>query len=184
FICQECGHQSFRWLGRCPGCGAWNTLVEEATYDFSQGAGNPGEPVQIHSLEDVPAREADSFPTGIAELDRVLGGGIVPASLVLLGGDPGIGKSTLLLQAAGKVSRAGRRVLYASGEESLPQIKKRASRLEIASRELYLVFETEIGRLEQSITSCAPFLVVIDSIQTVFSRALGSAPGSVGQVRE
>lgn len=184
FFCQECGHQSFRWLGRCPGCGAWNTLVEEVEHYPGKSARTQPGPVQIHSLAEVAENEAPVFPTGIAELDRVLGGGVVPASLVLLGGDPGIGKSTLLLQAAERVSRTGRRVLYASGEESLQQIKKRASRLQIASPELYLVFETEINRLEQTIFDCAPFMVIIDSIQTAFNSEFASAPGSVGQVRE
>ncbi len=186
FFCQECGHQSFRWLGRCPGCGAWNTLVEEVEHGPARNVRNQAAPVKVQSLSEIMMQEASSLPTGIAELDRVLGGGVAPASLVLLSGDPGIGKSTLLLQVAEKVSGAGRRVLYASGEESLQQIKSRASRLKIDSSalELYLVFETEIGRLEQSIAECAPFMVIIDSIQTVFDSALGSAPGSVAQVRE
>jgi len=184
FICQECGHQSYRWLGRCPGCGGWNTLAEEAGAAQTKGGHGRAEPAQIHTLAEITWQDTAGLSTGTGELDRVLGGGVVPASLVLLGGDPGIGKSTLLLQAAGKISRSGQRVLYASGEESLPQIKKRAVRLNIDSPDLYLVFETEINRLMSSIIDCAPFLVVIDSIQTVFDSELGSAPGSVTQVRE
>ncbi|MGQ9823929.1 MAG: DNA repair protein RadA [Desulfotomaculales bacterium] len=184
FICQECGHQSYRWLGRCPGCGSWNTMVEEVVHSPLGTVRSPAAPVQIYSLAEVAAHEARAFPTGIGELDRVLGGGVVPASLVLLGGDPGIGKSTLLLQAAGRVAGAGKRVLYASGEESLAQIKKRASRLGVEGPELYLAFETELGRLERSILDCSPFMVIIDSIQTVYDAELGSAPGSVAQVRE
>lgn len=184
FVCQECGHQSYRWLGRCPGCGTWNTLVEEVEHLPPRNSRGPAVPVQVYGLAEVPVHEALAFSTGVGELDRVLGGGVVPASLVLLGGDPGIGKSTLLLQAAGKVSGAGKRVLYVSGEESLAQIKKRASRLGVEGSGLYLAFETEINRLEQSILECAPFMVIVDSIQTVYNADLGSAPGSVAQVRE
>jgi len=184
YLCQECGHQSFRWLGRCPGCGAWNSLAEETVEHTGKGGRKFIEPAQVFSLASIDTGEAPSFPTGLTELDRVLGAGIVPASLVLLGGDPGIGKSTLLLQAAELVSRAGKRVLYASGEESVQQIKKRASRLKINNSGLYLLFETEINCLEQSILNCAPFLVIIDSIQTIYNSEMSSAPGSVGQVRE
>jgi DNA repair protein RadA/Sms len=135
-------------------------------------------------MSEIRTEAEERFSSGIKELDRVLGGGIVNASVVLLGGDPGIGKSTLLLQAAERVSNSGRRVLYASGEESVQQIQLRAQRLKASGRELYLVFETDIGRLEQHIVDLAPALVVVDSIQTVFKSEISSAPGSVGQVRE
>ncbi|HAU31406.1 MAG: DNA repair protein radA [Desulfotomaculum sp. 46_296] len=182
FYCQECGYQSHRWLGRCPGCSSWNTLLEEPGPAAANSAVLPGAlPVIISEIQ---TEAEERFSSGIEELDRVLGGGIVNASVVLLGGDPGIGKSTLLLQAAERVSNSGRRVLYASGEESVQQIQLRAQRLKATGRELYLVFETDINRLEQHIIDLAPALVVVDSIQTVFKSEISSAPGSVGQVRE
>jgi len=182
FCCQECGYQSHRWLGRCPGCSSWNTFVEEPGPAAANHAVLPGTlPVIISEIQ---TGAEERFSSGIEELDRVLGGGIVNASVVLLGGDPGIGKSTLLLQAAERVSNSGRRVLYASGEESVHQIQLRAQRLKATGRELYLVFETDLNRLEQHIIDLAPTLVVVDSIQTIFKSEISSAPGSVGQVRE
>ncbi len=182
FSCQECGYQSHRWLGRCPGCSSWNTFSEEKGPAAANTAVLPGSLPVI--ISEVQMEAEERFSSGIEELDRVLGGGIVNASVVLLGGDPGIGKSTLLLQTAERVSRGGRRVLYASGEESVQQIQLRAQRLKAAGRELYLVFETELNKLEQHIVNLAPALVVVDSIQTVFKSDLSSAPGSVSQVRE
>ncbi|MFA5384489.1 MAG: DNA repair protein RadA [Eubacteriales bacterium] len=183
FCCQECGYQSHRWLGRCPGCSSWNTFIEEpGSAAASSPSVLPGALPVV--MSEIRTEAEERFSSGIKELDRVLGGGIVNASVVLLGGDPGIGKSTLLLQAAERVSNSGRRVLYASGEESVQQIQLRAQRLKASGRELYLVFETDIGRLEQHIVDLAPALVVVDSIQTVFKSEISSAPGSVGQVRE
>ena len=183
FYCQECGYQSHKWLGRCPGCSSWNTFLEETGPAAAVNSTVlPGAlPVIISEIQ---TEAEERFSSGIEELDRVLGGGIVNASVVLLGGDPGIGKSTLLLQAAERVSNSGRRVLYASGEESVRQIQMRAQRLKATGRELYLVFETDINRLQQYIIDLAPALVVVDSIQTVFKSEISSAPGSVGQVRE
>lgn len=183
YCCQECGHQSTRWLGRCPGCGAWNSLVEEINQPpgtFAP-AGTVGEPPR--PVTEVPALAEDRFPTEIAELDRVLGGGIVPGSLILVGGDPGIGKSTLMLQAAHLLSRR-LQVLYVSGEESARQIRIRADRLGALSRGLLLLCETDIDAVEGHLRQLTPPVVIIDSIQTMFKAGIPSAPGSVGQVRE
>ncbi|MBE3587539.1 MAG: DNA repair protein RadA [Thermoanaerobacteraceae bacterium] len=184
FYCQECGHRTPRWLGRCPQCGAWNTLVEEMVSGGSRppagsAPAEPAVPITSVSLE-----QEERFTTGMAELDRVLGGGVVPASLVLLGGDPGIGKSTLLLQVARGVAGSGRRVLYVTGEESLPQVRLRACRLGVESPELYLLAQTNLDLVIDSLLSLHPALVVVDSIQTMYRPDLSSAPGSVGQVRE
>lgn len=182
FICQNCGYNSSRWLGRCPGCGEWNTLVEE-----SRPAPSPkttGSATKALPIIDIPPADVDRFISGISELDRVLGGGIVPGSLVLLGGDPGIGKSTLLLQMAGLVSNRGKKVLYASGEESAHQIKMRASRLGLSDGTVYLLAENDIDIIEGCIRELQPDLVVLDSIQAVYKSDLPSAPGGVGQVRE
>lgn len=183
YCCQECGHQSTRWLGRCPGCGAWNSLVEEINQPpgtFAP-AGTVGEPPR--PVTEVPALAEDRFPTEIAELDRVLGGGIVPGSLILVGGDPGIGKSTLMLQAAHLLSRR-LQVLYVSGEESARQIRIRADRLGALSPGLLLLCETDIDAVEGHLRQLTPPVVIIDSIQTMFKAGIPSAPGSVGQVRE
>lgn len=182
FFCQECGHRAPRWMGRCPECGAWNALVEEIAppKKASPFAAVPSAlPITQITLD-----KEERFSTGMAELDRVLGGGIVPASLILLGGDPGIGKSTLLLQVARNVAQDGRLVLYVTGEESARQVRLRASRLKADSPLLYLLPETDMEVVERAIRSLNPSLVVIDSIQTMLKGELGSAPGSVGQVRE
>lgn len=185
FYCQECGHRTPRWLGRCPQCGAWNTLVEEMSPGGSRRPSvTSSPPVPVLSITEILPDKEERFSTGIGELDRVLGGGIVPASLILLGGDPGIGKSTLLLQVAQRVTGAGRSVLYVTGEESVQQVRLRASRLGVESPHLYLLAETDIDVVEESIKSLNPDLVVVDSIQTAHKAELGSAPGSVGQVRE
>lgn len=185
YFCRECGCQSHRWLGRCPECGEWNTFTEEINQRSSRNTGRPSQrEAPVNYASEMKAVEEERIYTGIQELDRVLGGGIVPSSVVLLGGDPGIGKSTLLLQVAGKVGNVGKRVLYASGEESVHQIQVRASRLKTLSQELYVVFETELDRLEQIISDLAPTLVIVDSIQTIFKSEIGSTPGSVSQVRE
>jgi DNA repair protein RadA/Sms len=191
FVCQECGSQSPKWLGRCPDCAAWTSFVEERAAEAG-GAGAAG--AHRYALADAPhaARlyaEVDTQPharltTGIGELDRVLGGGVVPGSLVLLGGEPGIGKSTLLLQAAANMARAVGPVLYSSGEESEHQVKSRGERLAVGEAPLYLLAETCLERILEEIARLKPALVVVDSIQTVFSLKFQSAPGSIGQVRE
>src|SRR3954449_13444566 len=192
FVCQECGGQSPKWLGRCPECGAWNSLVEERVADGTNGVepaadhryALPGQNGGAKLYADVEAPAAVRVPSGISELDRVLGGGIVPGSLVLLGGEPGIGKSTLLLQAAANVARSIGPVLYSSGEESEHQIKSRGERLAVGRAPLYLLAETCLERILEEIARIKPALVIVDSIQTVFSLKFQSAPGSIGQVRE
>ena len=192
FVCQECGAQAPKWSGRCAECGAWNSLVEErpAPTD-APGPGLAGHRYAHFGTSgtaklyaEVDTTSAVRLSTGIGEFDRVLGGGIVPGSLVLLGGEPGIGKSTLLLQAAAHFARDAGPVLYASGEESEHQIRSRGDRLGIAAAPLYLLAETCIERILEEIARLKPALVIVDSIQTVFSLKFQSAPGSIGQVRE
>lgn len=186
FACQECGAQSQKWLGRCPECGAWNAFVEERVApDVPRGANaavTSGHPAQRYA--DVDAVISERLTTGIDEFDRVLGGGIVPGSLVLLGGEPGIGKSTLLLQAAARFARSTGPVLYCSGEESEHQIKLRGERLGVGDAPLYLLAETCLERVIDEAARLSPRLLIVDSIQTVYSLKLQSAPGSVGQVRQ
>jgi DNA repair protein RadA/Sms len=184
YVCKECGYETPRWLGKCPSCGEWSSLVEEVitavpaghSKDVSKGPA----PCPITELETVGTNR---FTSGIAELDRVLGGGIVPGSVVLIGGDPGIGKSTLLLQVSGAVS-TDTKVLYVSGEESSNQVKLRGDRLGIRSDNLLILPEVDLERIEYWIENTSPGLVVIDSIQTVFTKDLTSAPGSVSQVSQ
>jgi DNA repair protein RadA/Sms len=189
FACQECGAQSPKWLGRCPDCGAWNSLIEERAEESGGApagghryAVNDAAPARLYSEIDI--EQHARLSTGIDEFDRVLGGGVVPGSLVLLGGEPGIGKSTLLLQAAANMARAIGPVLYSSGEESEHQIKSRGERLAVGKAPLYLLAETCLERILDEIGRLKPALVVVDSIQTVFSLKFQSAPGSIGQVRE
>jgi DNA repair protein RadA/Sms len=177
--CTECGYTAGRWFGRCPGCGAFGTLVEEAL----PSAGGEREPRPILRLVDVQAEEAERIPTGVPELDRVLGGGVVPASLVLVGGEPGVGKSTLLLTALAAVSQRGRRALLVTGEESTAQVKLRAARLGGAEA-VEILAETELESVCAALERERPAVCVIDSVQTLYSAELGSAPGSVAQVRE
>lgn len=183
FVCQECGYESLKWLGRCPGCSQWNTMVEEVI-DKKLKTISPGEknskPIPIDDIDPVLESRQSS---GFGELDRVLGGGIVNGSVVLVGGDPGIGKSTLLLQLASKIA-PGLKVLYVSGEESVKQIKLRADRLGICHHNLLVLAETDLDHIVHQIERLMPRLVIIDSIQTVYVPALTSAPGSVSQVRE
>ena len=185
FFCQNCGQQSPKWLGRCPSCGEWNRFVEEEIRDAD--AAHPadlrfdGVP---QSIETITADEGERLRTGIAELDRVLGGGIVGGSAILVGGDPGIGKSTLLLQVLEKLAGRGLPVLYVSGEESSRQIKLRGKRLGASAKDLLILVEVELENIMKRIDEIRPAAVVIDSIQTVYSPVLSSAPGSVGQVRE
>lgn len=183
FACQKCGHQSSKWLGKCPDCGSWNSMVEEVAV---RGGGvapqaETAKPIRMSQVaRDVEQRQS----CGISELDRVLGGGLVSGSMVLIGGDPGIGKSTLLLQASAYLSRNAGSVLYVSAEESAQQIKLRAMRMGIDADELYLLAETGIERIIAQIQHLKPCAVIVDSIQTVFTGAIESAPGSVSQVRE
>ncbi|NLL76575.1 MAG: DNA repair protein RadA [Clostridiales bacterium] len=190
FFCQECGYESAKWMGQCPGCKAWNTFVEERINMSSKGTGTysktGGRPTRAEpaKLSEVSLSSEERFSTQIGELDRVLGGGIVPGSLTLVGGDPGIGKSTLLLQVCQKLAGAGRKVLYLSGEESLRQIKIRANRIGEFNDNLLLLCETNLYVIEETLREMKPDVAVIDSIQTMYSEEVSAAPGSVSQVRE
>jgi DNA repair protein RadA/Sms len=181
FSCPECGYSSGRWLGRCPGCGEFGTLVEEAKVTAGRASATAARP--LLRLVEVEAEEADRIPTGVPELDRVLGGGLVPASLVLVGGEPGVGKSTLLLMALRAVSESGRRVLLVTGEESRAQVKLRADRLGGAGA-IEILAETELETVCATLERERPEVCVIDSVQTLYAGELASAPGSVAQVRE
>jgi DNA repair protein RadA/Sms len=181
FACSECGQSTGRWLGRCPGCGSFGTLAEEAAPAPSRGKGAAARPVL--RLVDVEVEEAARIPTGVAELDRVLGGGLVPASLVLVGGEPGVGKSTLLLMALAAISRE-RRALLVTGEESTAQVKLRAARLAGGAEGVEILAETDLDAICATLERELPAVCVIDSIQTLYSPDIGSAPGSVSQVRE
>lgn len=181
FTCAECGTTTGRWLGKCPGCGAFGTLVEELHGSAAEpGAARALTPVPI---ADVSADEAERIPTGVAELDRVLGGGLVPASLILVGGEPGVGKSTLLLSALGAIARGGGRALLVTGEESAAQVSLRAARLGGAEK-VEILAETELDAVCATLEEVRPDVCVVDSVQTLHASALGSAPGSVAQVRE
>lgn len=190
FFCQNCGYESSKWMGQCPGCREWNTFVEELTVTASKstsaksglGSGTgKSEPVQLSSIQ---IEEDDRVLTQIEELDRVLGGGIVPGSMVLVGGDPGIGKSTLLLQVCKELTAKQHKVLYISGEESLRQIKLRARRIGEFNDQFLLLCETNLEAIRSTIERTRPEMVVIDSIQTMYNDQVSSAPGSVSQVRE
>ena len=184
FYCQNCGHEENKWLGQCPMCKEWNTFVEEKAISVKNSVVKEVKNAQLVSLSSVETKEDDRIKTTIQELDRVLGGGIVPGSLVLVGGDPGIGKSTLLLQVCQKLADSKKKVLYISGEESLKQIKLRANRMGEFSDSLLLLCETNLEIIRGVIESQKPDMVVIDSIQTMYNEEVGSAPGSVSQVRE
>ncbi len=183
FLCQSCGYSSPKWMGRCPDCGGWNTLVEEQVSDtnISRPAGLSTLPIL---LDEINYTESERSLTGIGEFDRVLGGGIVPGSVVLIGGDPGIGKSTLLLQVAERIANSANNVLYISGEESPSQIKMRAGRLNIAAKGLYILAETSLEEILHHAQKTPHSAMIVDSIQTIFTSRLSSAPGSVSQVRE
>ena len=185
FFCQNCGYESAKWMGQCPGCREWNTFVEEPVLP-SQGAvkKSTASGAKTARLSEIVIKEEERMTTKIRELDRVLGGGIVQGSLVLVGGDPGIGKSTLLLQMCRNLSGDGHRVLYISGEESLKQIKLRADRIGSFSDSLSLLCETNLDMIEQIIRRELPEAVIIDSIQTMYRETVSSAPGSISQVRE
>ena len=184
FFCQNCGHEESKWLGQCPMCKEWNTFAEEKVVSIKGQKSSGEKQVQAVTLSSVTTDEDERMKTELVELDRVLGGGIVPGSLVLVGGDPGIGKSTLLLQVCQKLSAMNKKVLYISGEESLKQIKLRANRMGEFSENLYLLCETSLNLIQTAIEREKPDVVVIDSIQTMYNEEIGSAPGSVSQVRE
>ena len=191
FFCQNCGHEETKWLGQCPACGEWNTFVEErldsgvtkGTTAAARAARSAARDAEVLPLTEVTANDDERCETGIRELDRVLGGGIVPGSLVLVGGDPGIGKSTLLLQVCQRMARM-KKILYISGEESQAQIKLRANRMGEFTPNLLLLCETNLETIRGVIEKERPELVIIDSIQTMYSEEVASAPGSVSQVRE
>jgi len=201
--CTQCGFQSAQWHGRCPGCGAWNTLVEEAAPLRARGAGARGAGSRgaaggavrrrrggasaapaVRPLREVGAIAPKRMSTGIGELDRVLGGGLVPGSLVLLGGSPGIGKSTLTNMALGHLARGGHRTLYVSGEESAEQVRLRAERLGSGALAVPILAETDLQAVLAALDAEAPQVCVVDSVQTLHAPELSGAPGSVGQVRE
>ena len=194
FFCKECGYESSKWLGQCPACKEWNTMVEaplakkessgRTALSGISGISGTLKMARPVKLEEVSLNDQDRISTGYKELDRVLGSGIVAGSLVLVGGDPGIGKSTLLLQVCRNLARDGHRVLYISGEESLKQIKMRASRIGEISGELYFLCETNLETIGECIRENKPEIVIIDSIQTMFCESGNSAPGSMSQVRE
>ncbi len=189
FYCQSCGYESSKWMGQCPGCRQWNTFVEEtvSTTEMKSAAGMRKpikEKAQPRVLSEITIKDEDKILTGIGELDRVLGGGIVQGSLTLVGGDPGIGKSTLLLQVCRNLADAGHKVLYISGEESGTQIKIRADRIGSFSNNMLLLCETSLDTIEEIIRRQKPEVVVIDSIQTMYNDSVSAAPGSVSQVRE
>ena len=185
FFCKECGYESAKWLGKCPGCNAWNTFVEEKIKEKAAGkkvvSNIPKS--ELKKLKDIQIVKKERFTSGFGELDRVLGGGIVDGSLILLGGEPGIGKSTLVLQISDKLTAHGD-VLYVSGEESELQVKLRADRLGIDNDKIYFFGETDIDEIEAKIADKKPRICIIDSIQTMYDESISSVPGSVSQVRE
>jgi len=187
FVCQNCGHSTGKWLGKCSECGEWNSLVEEKSQPTRRTGVRNG--FKLRDVSAVPFTEIEPqddvrVSSGVTEFDRVLGGGIVPGTLVLIGGDPGIGKSTLLLQVADKLSATGSLVLYISGEESERQIKLRGERLAVEAKNVFILPETNLENIINEIERLKPGAIIVDSIQTVFSSAIESAPGSVSQVRE
>ncbi len=190
YVCTECGGQSPKWQGQCPACQQWNTLVESVNEVVNPGSNRFGlitDAGKLQRLSEVAAREESRIPSGVAEFDRVLGGGLVPGGVVLIGGDPGIGKSTLLLQslaAMGSTAGGAHKVLYVSGEESAQQIALRARRLDADGRQVHVLAEINLEKIQATIQHEKPQVAVIDSIQTLYSSALTSAPGSVAQVRE
>ena len=191
YLCSSCGYETPRWMGKCPGCGSWNTLEEQAPQASLGSAApakalkqRPGTGAKAMRLDEISEESSVRATTGIGELDRVLGGGVVEGSLMLVGGDPGIGKSTLLLQASDHLAKAGARVLYISGEESARQIKMRAKRLGISGDNLFILSENAMDAAEKRWEEIGPDFMIIDSIQTMYRPDMASAPGSVSQVRE
>lgn len=193
FMCQSCGYESPKWMGKCPGCGEWNKMVEEieivkpgrkGAFSHSDTQFGAGERIKAAPITTIETEQEPRIKTDLAELNRALGGGIVQGSLVLIGGDPGIGKSTLLLQVSSQLAHKQKKVLYISGEESVKQTKLRADRLGAVSENLYVYAETDMDYIQQAINEVNPDLVIVDSIQTVYQSEVTSAPGSVSQVRE
>ncbi len=188
FACTACGFETAKWTGKCPGCGAWNTMEEGVVPSRPPEKGRrpqrPGTGAAAMLLKDIPEDVTVRTTTGVSELDRVLGGGIVEGALMLIGGDPGVGKSTLLLQVCANLARSGKRVLYISGEESAKQIKLRANRLGIREEQLYVLAENALDAVEEKLNQLQPDVAVVDSVQTMYRPEMASAPGSVSQVRE
>lgn len=187
FFCQSCGYESSKWMGQCPGCKEWNTFVEEVVEKKQAGRAKSAgrtEPAKVSRISEITMQEQSRMETGFLELDRVLGGGVVPGSLVLVGGDPGIGKSTLLLQVCKNLAQDDKKILYISGEESLQQIKLRAQRMGDFRESLAIFCETSLDVIREVIRQEKPEVVIIDSIQTMYNEDVSSAPGSVSQVRE
>ena len=192
FACTACGFETAKWTGKCPGCGAWNTMEETSPRLFATPASGtakalkqrPGTGAAAMLLKDIPEDVTVRTSTGVSELNRVLGGGIVEGALMLIGGDPGVGKSTLLLQVCAHLARSGKRVLYVSGEESAKQLKLRANRLGIREEQLYVLAENALDAVEEKLNQLQPDVAVIDSVQTMYRPEMASAPGSVSQVRE
>ena len=188
YVCSQCGYETARWLGKCPDCGSWNTLTEQlaasAAPEIRQLKRAPGTGAEPLIIDDIPLDSMLRHSTGIGELDRVLGGGIVEGSLLLVGGDPGIGKSTLLTQVSAHYAQDGHRVLYVSGEESARQIKMRAQRLGASGSSLYILSENDMSAVEKQMEKIGPDLMIVDSIQTMYRPDMAAAPGSVSQVRE
>lgn len=185
YVCQQCGYESLKWLGKCPSCNQWNTMTEEVKDTKQEKISIASRNLApLKNIREIKSGEKERFDTGISELNRVLGGGLVKGSLTLISGDPGIGKSTLLLQTASNIASKYGKVLYVSGEESEEQIKIRGDRLGINSDQLYIVSETSLDIIEAYIDQLSPIFVIIDSIQTVYKEGVTSAPGSVSQVKE
>lgn len=185
FVCQECGYETPKWMGRCPSCNEWNTFAEEKEVKETSSANFRGiSSGKLEKISNITSGRKERIPTGSREMDRVLGGGIIKSSLVLVGGDPGIGKSTLLLQVAGNAAKQGLKILYVSGEESGEQIKIRADRLGVVDGELYILAETNIDIIKDFVERENPDLLILDSVQTIYCPDIASAPGSVSQVRE
>ena len=181
YICSSCGYESLRWLGKCPECESWNSFTEEIVETSKRKPTISKSKYELNTIETISADEADRIKTGITEFDRVLGGGLMPGSVILLGGDPGIGKSTLAMQATANINH---KVLYATGEESEKQIKLRASRLKLKSPEFYVQAETNLSDILGAINQLSPAVVVIDSIQTMYRSELDNSPGTITQIRE
>lgn len=181
YVCSSCGFESIRWIGKCPQCNEWNTFSEEIIESAKNKPSKNSASVNVFPINQIEHQEEDRIKTGISEFDRVLGGGLVLGSVVLIGGDPGIGKSTLVLQAASKIKS---KVLYATGEESIQQIKARASRLKIKSESLFIAAETDLHRIMNTISIEKPEVVIIDSIQTIYNNDFDNSPGTVTQIRE